>query len=175
MPAGDITSATPAAGASNYPFEQTLLPAAALNALVTGANLLAIEVHQGNATSSDLALDAQLDLILSASTALPPLVTVTAPANNTIFAAPASFPFHAAASDSDGAVTNVAFFANTTKLADDATAPYSFNVTSLAAGTYALTAVARDDSGLATTSAPVHILVSAHTAASARFGDPSPS
>ncbi len=169
MPAGDITSATPAAGASNYPFEQTLLPAAALNALIAGANVLAIEVHQGNATSSDLALDAQLDLILSASTDLPPLVTVTAPANNTIFAAPASFTFNAAASDSDGSVTNVAFFANTTKLADDSTAPYSFSVAGLAAGSYALTAVARDSTGLSTTSAPVNIVVSANTAAPVVF------
>ena len=165
MPAGDINSSTTAAGASNYGFEQTLLPAAALNALVAGANVLAIEVHQGNATSSDLALDAQLDLILSASSDLPPLVTVTAPANNTIFAAPASFTFSAAASDSDGSVTNVAFFANTTKLADDSSVPYSFNVTSLAAGNYTLTAVARDSSGLSTTSSPVNIVVSANTAA----------
>ena len=166
MPAGDITSTTFAASAANYSFDQTQLPA---SALVAGNNVLAIEVHQGTLSSSDIAMEAQLDAVLSASSDLPPLVTLTAPANNTLYGAPASFTVSASASDSDGSVTNVAFYANTTKLADDTTAPYSFNVASLAAGSYALTAVARDNTGLSTASAAVNITVSANTAAPVVF------
>ena len=76
MPPGDITSTTFAASAANYSFDQTQLPA---SALVAGNNILAIEVHQGTLSSSDVAMEAQLDAVLSASSDLPPLVTLTAP------------------------------------------------------------------------------------------------
>jgi hypothetical protein len=49
---------------------------------------------------------------------VPPSVALTAPANGAVFTAPSSFQLAAAASDSDGTVTKVEFFQDTTKLGE---------------------------------------------------------
>jgi PKD repeat protein len=54
----------------------------------------------------------------------------------------------------------VEFFQGATKLGEDATAPYSFEWTSVAAGTYSITAKATDNSGLSTTSQAISVTVS---------------
>ena len=169
MPAGVITNATLAIIASNYSYEQTTLPPVALAALVTGPNVLAIEVHQGTAGSSDLALDARLDAVTAGGGNALPIVSLTAPANGLLVGAPANVTLTASASDADGTVTNVAFYANITKLADDPAAPYNFAWNGAAAGIYALTAVATDNSGASSTSAVVNLAVSANTAAPVVF------
>ena len=80
-----------------------------------------------------------------------PSVTVTNPANNTVFAPPASFSIGASASDSDGTVSQVEFFRNGTSIGIDTTSPYSSSVTNLGAGTYTLMAVATDNNNGKTT------------------------
>ena len=90
---------------------------------------------------------------------VPPTVALTSPANAAGFVAPASLTLTASASDADGLVANVAFYQGTTLLGNVATAPYSFTWNNVAAGAYALTAVAADDDGLNTTSAVVNITV----------------
>jgi autotransporter-associated beta strand protein len=64
MPPGVITNATPAltgiGGTSESTWIPLNLPPSALSLLVTGMNLLAIEVHQNALTSSDLAMDFEL-------------------------------------------------------------------------------------------------------------------
>ena len=89
---------------------------------------------------------------------VPPVITLTAPANGSQFTAPASIPLAASASD-DSVVEQVAFYANGVPINTDTLAPYSFNWTGVAAGTYTLTAVATDDDEATTTSAPVVITV----------------
>ena len=89
----------------------------------------------------------------------PPTVSLTNPVNNASFANPASILLGATAADSDGFVTNVAFFQGTTKLADDATAPYAFTWAGVTNGTYVLTAVATDNLGASTTSSVVSVTV----------------
>jgi hypothetical protein len=89
----------------------------------------------------------------------PPTVSLTNPVNNASFAAPARIVLGATAADSDGFVTNVAFFQGTTKLADDATAPYTFTWSGVTSGTYTLTAVATDNLGASTTSSVVNVTV----------------
>jgi len=75
MPAGAIGAATPAStavsGAGETSFFGFPLPA---ELLVAGANLLAVELHQSGATSSDISFDASLRV-----TAATPLVLVRAP------------------------------------------------------------------------------------------------
>ncbi|MCU0431639.1 MAG: Ig-like domain-containing protein [Cytophagaceae bacterium] len=90
-----------------------------------------------------------------------PVVSITAPANNTAATAPATFTIAASASDADGTIQQVQFFSGSTLLGSDATAPYSFNWSGVAAGTYVLTARATDDAGTSTTSAAVTVTVSA--------------
>jgi Domain of unknown function (DUF1929)/Bacterial Ig domain len=89
----------------------------------------------------------------------PPTVSLTSPANGASFTAPAKIPLAATAADADGTVVRVEFFNGATKLAEDATAPYTGQWSTGAAGTYTLTARATDNAGATTTSDPVTITV----------------
>jgi subtilisin family serine protease len=89
----------------------------------------------------------------------PPSVQLTSPASGTIYSAPASVSLSATASDVDGTVTQVAFYAGSTLLGADTMPPYTFSWTSVPAGDYSLTAVATDDAGATTTSNAVTIHV----------------
>ncbi len=91
---------------------------------------------------------------------LPPAVAIISPTNGQSFTTPAIIPITASASDADGSVTNVSFFDAATFLGGTNIAPYTITA-SFAAGSHALTAVARDNLGLATTSTVVNIFVSA--------------
>jgi glucose/arabinose dehydrogenase len=89
----------------------------------------------------------------------PPTVSITAPASGATFTAPANITITASAGDSDGTVTRVDFFQGTTLLGSDSTAPYTFSWNNVAAGSYALTAQAVDNSLAVTTSSVVNITV----------------
>jgi hypothetical protein len=91
------------------------------------------------------------------TTNLLPVVAVSTPA--TVLIGPADVPLTAVASDADGSVIRVEFFANGVKLGEDATAPYAFIWTNAPLGNHALTARARDNHGAAGVSAPVALSV----------------
>lgn len=95
----------------------------------------------------------------SICTAGAPTSSVTAPAEAASFTAPASITINATALDIDGIVTQVDFYKDATLMGTDNSSPFSYTWLNAAAGTYALTAKATDNSGLATTSIPVHIIV----------------
>jgi beta-glucanase (GH16 family) len=113
------------------------------------------------ATTSDFNVD---KIIFSAATTTPnvaPTISLTAPANNTTLSAPASIAITANASDSDGSVSKVEFYNGTQKLGEDLTAPYAYTWTSVAAGTYTITAKATDNAGATTTTAVSTVTVNA--------------
>jgi hypothetical protein len=85
-------------------------------------------------------------------------VTITNPANNAVFAAPANVLVGATATVSSGTVTNVTFRNNTTVLGSVLSAPFNFTANNLSAGSYALNAVATAG-GVSTTSSVVNITV----------------
>ncbi len=89
----------------------------------------------------------------------PPVVTLTAPAAGATFTAPASVTMQAAASDSDGTVVKVEFYAGAALAGTSTAAPYTATAGPLAAGSYSLTAKAYDSGGASTTSAAVLITV----------------
>ncbi|UOQ52321.1 glycosyl hydrolase [Hymenobacter cellulosivorans] len=101
------------------------------------------------------------------TTNTPPTVSLTSPATNASFAAPASITITANAADANGTVSKVEFFRGTTKLGEDLTAPYSYSWTGVAAGTYSLTAKATDNAGATTTSAAVSVTVTGGTSSGA--------
>jgi len=101
-----------------------------------------------------------LTVILAAANE-PPTVSLTSPANNSVYPAPASILLEATAADSDGMVTKVEFFNGTTLLGQSTIAPYQYSWSDVAAGSYALTAKATDNSGASTTSASVNVVVTA--------------
>jgi uncharacterized delta-60 repeat protein len=88
-----------------------------------------------------------------------PTVSITSPANNTVYAAPATITINAAASDSDGTIYSVKFYNGSTYLKTDFTSPYSYTLSNLPAGTYSITAKATDNAGAETISAPVKVKV----------------
>jgi hypothetical protein len=87
---------------------------------------------------------------------IPPYVQITSPADNSIVHA-GDLVIRATAWDSDGNVTNVAFFEDGTKLGDSASPPYEFVWSDVDPGQYVLTASANDNEGLSVTSAAVRI------------------
>ena len=87
-----------------------------------------------------------------------PSVSITNPANNAVFAAPANLTILASATVSVGSVTNVAFFSNSISLGSVQTPPFTLTTGSLGEGGYVLTAVATAG-GISATSAPVNITV----------------
>ena len=66
--------------------------------------------------------------------------------------APANITLTANASDSDGTIAQVEFYAGTYKIGTVTSAPYTFNWNNIAAGSYTLTAKAYDNAGASTTS-----------------------
>lgn len=87
-----------------------------------------------------------LVVVVSAAN-IAPTVTITNPVANAAFAAPATFPIQASASDSDGSITNVQFLVNGLSIGNATTAPYNATANNLNNGTYTLTAIATDNSG----------------------------
>ncbi|HXJ75667.1 MAG TPA: Ig-like domain-containing protein, partial [Candidatus Dormibacteraeota bacterium] len=88
-----------------------------------------------------------------------PSVTITAPADNGVFLAPANITIQATASDNDGTIARVEFFEGANSLGQATNSPYAIIWSNVMAGDYVLQAVATDDSGLRATSAPVSVTV----------------
>src|SRR4030095_3931984 len=84
---------------------------------------------------------------------------LTSPTNGAYILAPADIPLRANASDNDGTIALVEFFADASKLGERTNAPYALTWTNVLEGVYALRAVATDNGGLSKTSAPVVISV----------------
>lgn len=103
---------------------------------------------------------------------VPPTVSVTSPANNATFTAPASITINAAASDADGNVSKVEFFNGTTKLGEDTSSPYSYAWTGVAAGTYSITAKATDNANLTATSSVISVTVNNNALPSVGISSP---
>ncbi|HYG38265.1 MAG TPA: Ig-like domain-containing protein [Cytophagales bacterium] len=93
-----------------------------------------------------------------------PTATITSPANNAVFNAPATITLNATASDTDGTISKVEFFNGTNKLGEDLSAPYSFTWTNVAAGSYSLTAKATDNLSASGSSSVVNITVNGNNA-----------
>ncbi|HET7791833.1 MAG TPA: PQQ-dependent sugar dehydrogenase, partial [Rhizobacter sp.] len=94
----------------------------------------------------------------------PPSVALTAPLAGASVVAGATVPLSATASDSDGLVTGVEFFANGVKVgATDTAPPYAVAWVPAASGAVTLTARATDNAGAATSSAAVGVTVTPAT------------
>jgi hypothetical protein len=103
---------------------------------------------------------------------LPPVAGIVSPTNGAVFYTPVNVSLIAKAADPGGSVTNVEFFVGNTGLGCGLPVVldppgvngvtglvYFFNWQNVPANSYSLTAVAADNGGLSTTSAPVNITV----------------
>jgi hypothetical protein len=126
---------------------------------------MAATVYVGLAVTSrtsTAASSAQFEQVAVTGTVVdnqPPHVSLTAPAANQSFTAPATITLSASASDQDGTITRVDFYNGQTLLGSDATAPYSIAWSNVPAGTYWIQAVTIDNGGAMTATNPQAVIV----------------
>lgn len=130
--------------------------------LTNGVNVFTAELHQNTPSSSDVTW--YLELTGSGAGGNPaPTVAITSPANGAVFSAGTSATVNANASDSNGSVTNVAFYLDGTNfLGNDTAAPYTASTGPLVEGSHTLTAVATDDEGASAVSLGISITVNSY-------------
>ncbi len=150
-----------------------------LNATLSGAPFSAKGV--GSYAITAIASDADLNQTQSAVTTLAVTsgVTGSAPTGSLIFPAAASVQtlgqavaLQALASDVDGAIASVAFYANGVLVDTDASAPFTGTWTPTVAGSYNLVLVITDAQGATTVTAPVAVTVNQSAAPSVSLVSP---
>jgi chitinase len=92
-----------------------------------------------------------------------PTVSITSPANNSSFTAPAGITLTATASDADGTISKVEFFNGGTSIGTATASPYTVAWNNVSAGSYSVTAIATDNAGATTTSSAVALTVNGNT------------
>src|SRR3954463_9814661 len=92
-----------------------------------------------------------------------PTISITSPANNSTYTAPATITFNATAAVTGGTITQVEFFEGPNSIGVDNTAPFSFVWSNVAAGTYLITARATSDAGFRTNSTVISVVVNPGT------------
>ena len=106
-------------------------------------------------TDDGRALSVPATIAISVNANAAPIVTLTSPTNNAFVPAPADVPLGATASDPDGSIALVEFFEGGNKIGEATNSPYALVWSNTPPGTYTFLAVATDDGGLGSTSAPV--------------------
>jgi hypothetical protein len=124
--------------------------------LVTGANILAVEVHQASRSSSDLSFNLEL---LGSGANEAPAVHIASPTRNAVFPGPGDILVRVDATDEDSGVSQVELFVGNQRIAEWTNAPYEAVWTNNWPGSHTLSAIARDDAGLATKSQPVRVVI----------------
>ncbi len=93
---------------------------------------------------------------------LRPLLRITSPANGAFtYAAGGTLTLTADATDLDGTIMNVQFFAGSNKIGEISASPWTLLWSDAISGSYVLTAIAADNLGATTVSAPVSVNVTA--------------
>jgi hypothetical protein len=131
--------------------------------LVSGQNIVAVEVHQFNLTSSDISFNFELR---PNQPFTPPTVAIVAPTNTALLFGMTELPVTILSRDLDNPIASVALYVDAILNGTDTTDAYDVNgynfsivASNLSAGTYVLKAVATDATGLLSTSAPVNITI----------------
>jgi hypothetical protein len=114
-------------------------------------------------SDGDTATSAPVSVTVGGTTNQPPTVSLTSPSSGATFTAPASVTMSATASDSDGTVSRVDFYQGSTLLYSDTSSPYGYTWSNVPAGSYSISAIARDDDGATRTSSSASITVNSAT------------
>jgi sulfur relay (sulfurtransferase) DsrF/TusC family protein len=113
------------------------------------------------ATDNEGGTALSLPVIVNVAADQAPTVTLTRPLHGATITQSDYYTLTATATDADGKITKVELYQGATLLATDAASPYSWTWSNPAVGTYALTARAYDDNGVATTSATATVSINA--------------
>src|SRR6185295_17013095 len=153
-PGGNVTqvqflrNGTPVGTVTSPPYQVTL------SNLLNGTYTI-----QANATSDRGPVGSASTVIQVLGPNTPPNISITSPASGTIFSAGSNVPITVNATDPDGTVTLVEYFANGAPIGSTDVSPFNFTWVNPAAGTYSLTARATDNRSGQTTSAAVMITI----------------
>ena len=109
---------------------------------------------------------------ITVSSATAPTVSITAPSTSSTVGVNLAQTITATAASSTGYIASVEFLVNGKTLSTDTVFPYTASWTPSGTGTYILTAVAKDNSGVITTSAPASITVAASAAPTVSLTNP---
>ncbi len=152
---------------------QNFLAAVAVDVglLVEGVNVVAAEIHQSDATSSDISFD--LELTGSRGNTAP-VAVLASPASGRLYTEPASISIQATATDAEANLAGVEFYAGGVLRATDTTSPYAYNWGGIPVGTYAIYAVAFDALGARGTSAVSTVTVGPSTVPTLAGRSPAP-
>ncbi len=141
-------------GPSEIQFSDATSDKPVISGLVEGMYSLKLTV-----TNPDLRSDNDELLVMVSSQAnVPPTVSLVSPVDGTTVTAGDDVTISALASDFDGNVQKVDFYANNVLISSDNSAPYTATWTPVA-GNYTLTAIATDDGSAVDTSQTVNITV----------------
>ena len=125
---------------------------------------LAVTSHDASRTTTAVVDNVKITGSTSSNGA--PAVSVTAPVNGAQYTLPTTIGIAASATDPEGRMASVDFYAGSTLITRDTSSPYSASWTPSAAGSYSLTAVAHDADGGSSTSAAVTVTVGTTTTTS---------
>lgn len=116
---------------------------------------------QAKVTDASGASAVSAEVHISVQASLSPSVIVTSPTANSLFPENSKITLTISASDPDGTISKVEFFAGTTLLGESFSAPFSFDWLNAPKGDWLITAKATDNTGMTKISAPVSIQVTA--------------
>ena len=159
------SSTTTLLGTDNYDIDVTSW---VLNEIAAGKSVISLALHNPSNSASAYAQvysreamgnNSQPELrIITGDDNSPPNVSLTAP-NGNPFTAPANIQLSASASDSDGTISKVEFYAGSQLIGTATSSPYNFTWPNVQPGNYALKAIATDNSGAVSSSDPVNVVV----------------
>ncbi len=159
MPAGPMSGSILASSTIDTPDETTPVSYTISTAgygLVHGTNVVAVELHQSSAASSD----ASFDMLLYGEGTTEPRIYLGSPANNSIQTAGLPIRLEANAQAASGrTLTAVEFFSDGTNVGQATALPYRFNWSGASTGLHTIVARSIDNLGTTMTSAPVQISV----------------
>lgn len=141
-------------GPSVISFSSTNVAAPDVSGLVQGIYLVSLTVSNGTYTDTDNVL-----IIVSLTPELFPNVSINAPLQNAEFTVGKPVTISAAASDLDGTISKVDFYANESIIGSSVAEPFSTNWSFVQIGEYLITAKATDNSGNQTTSVETKITI----------------
>ncbi|MGY6647640.1 glycosyl hydrolase [Wenyingzhuangia sp. IMCC45574] len=158
-------SSGPIGTALNYKWEQIYGPSTISFTNTTAINTNISNLEEGvykcklTVGYSTYSSSSEVLVIVTSTGNVAPAVNLIAPNNNTSFQEGATITLNATASDLDGTISKVAFYANGEKLGEDTTAPYTYSWSGASIGAHTITAIATDKANATRTSEPRTITV----------------
>jgi len=155
-------------GVASYRIEYRLLNSSLWNSATSNTNAYSLSGLSANSDyevritalcGSDAGTPSGITRFKTLNPPQAPTVRITSPLNGATFITPATFTVQAEASDPDGSISRVDFYRNNALIATDNTAPYTYPINGLSAGTYIFEARAYDLQLNQGISSPVSVIV----------------